>query len=94
MTKMGSRREIPRAPLNAYGKKREAEAELLRKLRPKLLVRCKGKCEECHGAPDYRGLHMHHKVFRSQGGKTTADNCIMLCGRCHSAAHGIREAGR
>lgn len=48
-----------------------------------------GKCEECGKPPDWRGLHPHERVFRSQGGKVSLKNSLMLCGKCHSERHGI-----
>lgn len=37
------------------------------------------------------GQHVHHKVFRSQGGGDVPENLAWLCGVCHDAAHGIRR---
>lgn len=45
-------------------------------------------CDECE---QRTGVHVHHKVFRSQGGSDVADNFAWLCGVCHDAAHGIRR---
>lgn len=42
-------------------------------------------CVLCGGC----GAHIHHIVFRSQGGKDTADNLVTLCGGCHERAHGV-----
>ena len=50
-----------------------------------------GICEECKKQPDWRGLHPHEKIFRSQGGELSMENTVMICGRCHSAEHGIKE---
>lgn len=50
-----------------------------------------GLCEKCHKPPDWRGLHPHEKVFRAQGGKLSLENSVMLCGKCSSAEHGIKE---
>ena len=50
-----------------------------------------GKCEGCGRAPSWIGLHPHEKIFRSQGGKLSMENTVMVCGRCHSAEHGIKE---
>ena len=52
-----------------------------------------GKCEEekCGKPADWRGLHPHEKKFRSQGGKLSLKNSLMLCGRCHNKEHGIKE---
>lgn len=33
-------------------------------------------------------LELHHKQFRSQGGKDTEDNVELLCGTCHGRKHG------
>ncbi len=32
-------------------------------------------------------LHVHHKIFRSQGGTDTPNNLITLCEPCHNALH-------
>jgi len=65
---------------------------ITRKLRQKVLERAGGLCEVCRGPGDFRGLAIHHKVLRSRGGKDDLDNLILLCGRHHAEAHGIREA--
>ena len=36
--------------------------------------------------PEYV-LHRHHMVYRSQGGVTTTENVLTLCGACHSRVH-------
>ena len=58
-----------------------------------LMGRCVGgRCEECGNPPDFRGLSPHEKVFRSQGGKLTLKNSLMVCGNCHARYHNLREA--
>lgn len=54
------------------------------KLRREIYERDEGQCVIC-GSP---GAHIHHIVFRSQGGKDAADNLVTLCGSCHEKAHG------
>jgi len=49
-------------------------------------------CEECGRAPDFRGLHPHHIKKRSQLGDESEDNLKWLCGICHDAEHGIKDA--
>jgi hypothetical protein len=44
-------------------------------------------CELCELRP---GVHVHHRVFRSQGGDDVDSNLQWLCGTCHASAHGIR----
>jgi len=45
-------------------------------------------CEVCEMRV---GIHVHHRVFRSQGGGDEWENLQWLCSSCHSGAHGIRE---
>lgn len=35
-----------------------------------------------------QGAHIHHIVFRSQGGTDDMENLVTLCGECHDHAHG------
>ena len=32
-------------------------------------------------------LHLHHQVFRSQGGSDSQENLITLCAECHHTLH-------
>ena len=64
---------------------------ITKKLRQQVYDRAGGLCEVCRGPGDFRGLAIHHKVKRSQGGKDELINLILLCGRHHAEAHGIRE---
>ena len=50
-----------------------------------------GLCERCHKPPDFRDLRPHEKIFKSHGGKLSLENSEMLCGKCHSEQHGIKE---
>ena len=42
------------------------------------------RCIECGRK---KGLFVHHKIFRSQGGKHIKENCDSLCGDCHKPFH-------
>jgi len=64
---------------------------ITKRLRHQVYDRAQGLCEICRGPGDFRGLAIHHKVLRSRGGKDELSNLILLCGRHHSEAHGIRE---
>lgn len=44
---------------------------------------CCGLCQAT------RGLHGHHKVYRSRGGSDREENIVLLCVVCHAAVHGI-----
>lgn len=45
-------------------------------------------CPQCGMAPDFRGMAVHHKTKRSQGGDESDGNLTWLCGRCHEKEHG------
>ena len=49
-----------------------------------ILDRDAWKCKHCK----YRqNLHVHHIVYRSQGGEDTPENLVTLCSQCHEAIH-------
>lgn len=64
--------------------KRVVDIDALRRFR---LEHLGEPCEVCELRP---GAHVHHKVFRSQGGNDEPDNLAWLCHICHSGAHGVR----
>lgn len=41
-------------------------------------------CDRCERRP---GVHVHHKVFRSQGGNDHPDNLQWVCLSCHDDVH-------
>lgn len=43
------------------------------------------KCEVCGVYSD--NIDGHHIVFRSQGGKNTLENCLLVCCFCHHKIH-------
>jgi hypothetical protein len=54
-----------------------------------VLARDRFRCRHCKTR---NNLHLHHVIFRSQGGNDSSDNLITLCsnfdgGGCHEAAH-------
>ena len=50
-------------------------------------------CENCGkaGRVDKGGFDLHHILPRSHGGGDEVDNIILLCRRCHNAAHGLEK---
>ncbi len=65
--------------------KRSRNPDTLKKFR---LENLNEPCSVCEQRP---GVHVHHRVFRSQGGSDLPENLDWLCSVCHHAAHGIRE---
>lgn len=45
-------------------------------------------CEKC--GRSNCSMSIHHRVFKSRGGKNNDSNFILLCAVCHGAEHGIR----
>ncbi len=75
-------------------KERYAQQMAERELKKQLIERCHGLCECCHCPPDWRGLSKHEIIFRSHGGDPLDENnVLLLCGRCHSEKHHIKEHG-
>lgn len=56
--------------------------------RPRILERDR-YCRGCGGSIPSQQLHVHHILFRSQGGPDEDWNLISLCPGCHDKAHGI-----
>jgi hypothetical protein len=78
--------------MRLVSKRMAAQKRKERELTLRLLERCGGVCEGCHGLPDWRGLAKHEIVFRSHGGDPLDENnTVLLCGKCHSLRHGIKE---
>jgi 5-methylcytosine-specific restriction endonuclease McrA len=82
---------MKRPPINKVYKKKAAEKRIEEELRQKLLAEHGGKCMQCQEMPDWRGLSLHHKTFKSHGGASELCNVMLCCGKCHSRFHGITE---
>ena len=52
-----------------------------------ILFRDNYTCQHCKGKSKDSKLHVHHIVYRSQGGGNTVDNLITLCKTCHDKLH-------
>lgn len=44
-----------------------------------------GVCPGCHDSFELEQMHADHKLPWSKGGKTVAENCVMLCAECNRA---------
>lgn len=44
-------------------------------------------CQHCKGKTKDSSLHVHHIVFRSNGGSDESENLITLCKTCHDRLH-------
>ena len=64
---------------------------MIPKVREAVRVRAGEHCESCGSRGDFRGLQIHHRKKRSQGGLDTEDNLWLLCGVCHDREHGIKD---
>jgi len=52
-----------------------------------ILSRDNYTCQYCKGKSKDSRLHVHHIVFRSNGGSDNEDNLITLCETCHKKLH-------
>ena len=83
------KRKTPLKPMSKKMRKQKAQET---KLTQELLEKSNGVCALCGRTPDFRGFSKHEIVHRSQGGSATdPNNTILICGRCHSKEHGIKE---
>jgi 5-methylcytosine-specific restriction endonuclease McrA len=78
-------------PINTVSKKKTKEKSIEEKLKDELLELFEGNCMKCGQRPDYRGLSLHHLKHKSQGGKSVKSNVTLVCGKCHSEFHGVKE---
>lgn len=61
------------------------------KVRDIVAERSQGVCEGCSAAP---AVEMHHRRFKSRGGKDTPSNLLHLCGwGNHTGCHGVAHSG-
>jgi 5-methylcytosine-specific restriction endonuclease McrA len=82
---------MKRTPLNRISKRQSQIKREEVKIRASLLEKCGGYCMECGERPDWRGLSLHHKQFKSRGGTNEDNNTALICGKCHSKYHGVTE---
>jgi 5-methylcytosine-specific restriction endonuclease McrA len=52
-----------------------------------ILSRDGHSCQKCLGKKKDNKLHVHHIIFRSNGGTNSPDNLITLCKTCHDNLH-------
>jgi hypothetical protein len=56
-------------------------------IRQFILSRDEYTCQKCSGKKKDAKLHVHHIIFRSNGGTNSPDNLITLCETCHDILH-------
>jgi len=83
---------VKRSKINPISKKKVAEKRIEEEIRQQLLEEHGGLCQNCGRHPGFLGLSLHHIVFKSRGGKTTEENCCLICSTCHDIAHNRRRA--
>lgn len=67
----------------------ELEAELSNPIPEKVYAELRERYIYCVCCGSAESLQSHHIVYRSQGGPTTLENLILLCGNsCHPRSHG------
>ena len=56
-----------------------------------VLNRDKYVCQKCKSKKANLKLHVHHIVFKSNGGTDSPDNLVTLCESCHSKIHLLKN---
>lgn len=56
-----------------------------------VLSRDAHRCQKCKKSGNIK-LHVHHIVFKSNGGSDSPDNLITLCDSCHEKLHSSKDA--
>jgi 5-methylcytosine-specific restriction endonuclease McrA len=54
-----------------------------------VLSRDKYTCQKCKTNKSGQSFHVHHIVFKSNGGTDSPDNLVTLCGPCHNKIHSL-----
>lgn len=57
-----------------------------------VLHRDNHSCQKCGGKKKCEKLHVHHIVFRSNGGSDSPDNLMSLCESCHNDLHAHKDS--
>jgi len=52
-----------------------------------VLHRDRYTCQNCGGKSKDKRLHVHHIIFRENGGSDDAQNLLALCNTCHDGVH-------
>ncbi len=56
-----------------------------------ILARDKHTCQKCSKNKQGLKLHVHHVIFKSNGGTDTPNNLITLCAKCHDGVHKLKN---
>lgn len=71
--------------------KRAKQIIVERELTVRLWEKQSGRCADCGEWLRWRSAK-HEIISRARGGDPTSEsNCVLLCGKCHSAKHLIKE---
>jgi 5-methylcytosine-specific restriction endonuclease McrA len=56
-----------------------------------VLDRDKYSCQKCKSKTKNQHLHVHHIIFKSNGGTDSPDNLVTLCESCHKKIHLLKN---
>jgi HNH endonuclease len=73
----------PKPRVVVQRERRVALAQTMKAVRAAVWRRDAGRCRACAR----RARQLHHVQYRSQGGRWTTTNCVLLCRACHQEVH-------
>lgn len=84
MTGLACRRQVVKKTKHVPASKKETDGGIPKLVREEVLARDRYRCRYCAGTSF---LHLHHIIYRSQGGIHEPWNLITLCEEHHSLMH-------
>jgi 5-methylcytosine-specific restriction endonuclease McrA len=73
----------PKPRVVVQRERRATLAQMIKIVRAVVWRRDGGRCRACA----HRAYQIHHVRYRSQGGRWTTANCVLLCRTCHQDVH-------
>ena len=74
---------MPKPHVVVQRERRARVAQTIKAVRAAVWRRDGGRCRACHRRAD----QLHHVQYRSQGGRWTTANGVLLCRACHQDVH-------
>lgn len=78
---------VPKPTHKRRVRKKGERSKFSKMIRDQVKQECDNQCQQCGG----RGVHLHHVLPRSGGGRGVYTNALLLCNTCHKQVHADDE---